>query len=411
MSRPLLLSLSLWFVANLVLAQPVQINSALPSIERWMYANNPQPCDRVAGSTFGTFGDEAGVDTRHAQHLIGWDTATQVATNQGASRYLIRRCRVTLTINRGNIFAFDPTQDDYRTYFETNHAEYLPDSDAGRPMEVYGVGYRNGFDVATFDNCSPMGSNATGERNAYAAGWSTNGTLVDVGNNVGKTNVAFPRFEVWPFAIGQTTNVAPGQLVPAAARITFDLNLSDPFVVTYLQRALHTGLLRLMWSSLHETAGQFGQPSYPDFVTHFNDAVIDPTRLELDVTVVAAGDSDTDGLPDDWEQFYFTNLVQTATNDFDADGASNENEFQAGTNPTLATSVFRVSEFTSANGQSELHWPNLPSRRFEVDFSDTLTSWQTITNPTVRFATPTRAGWSESTNVPARFYRVRAVAE
>lgn len=411
MSRTFLPLLLLWFAATAVVAQPVQINDASPAIERWMYANNPQPCDRVAGSTFGTFGDEAGVDTRHSQHLIGWDTAALVTTNQGVSHYLIRRCRVTLTINRGNLFHYDPTQDDYRTYFETNHAEYQPDTDAGRPMEMYAVGYRNGFEVFTFDNCSPFGSNTAGERNAYAAGWSTNGTLVDVGNNVGKTNVAFPRFEVWPFAIGQTTNALPGQLVPAAAKITFDLNLSDPFVVTYLQRALNIGRLRLMLSSLHETAGQFGQPSYPDFVTHFNDAVINPTRLELDATVVGAMDSDTDGLPDDWEQFYFTNLVQTATGDFDADRASNESEFQGGTNPTLAASVFRIASFTSHNGQSELQWPNVPGRRFEIDFADSLTGWQTITNPALIFPTPTCVAWSEATNAPARFYRVRAVAE
>lgn len=399
--------LTLLLLANPVLAQTVLFNSPSPSIERWMYAFNAQPCDRAAGSTFGTFEDDAGVDTRHAQHLVGWDTTTVISTNHGAARYLIRSCRVTLTINRGNIFVHDPTQDDYRTYFETNHADYLPDTDAGRPMELFGVGYRNGFDEVTFTNCSPFGSNAAGERNAYAAGWFTNGALVDVGNNVGKTNTAFPRFEVWPFAIGQTTNVAPGQLVPAAAKITFDLNLADPFVVTYLQRALNTGQLRFMFSSLHVTEGQFGQPAYPDYATQFNEALVNPTRLEMEATVVRPLDTDSDGLPDDWEEFYFTNLLQTASADFDNDGASNEHEFQAGTNPTLAASVFRIG----ATAQAALNWPNLPSRRFEVDFADGLTGWQTITNPALQFPTPTSVIWSEATNAPMRFYRVRAVAE
>jgi len=390
-------------------AQPLQINNTAPDIERWMYPNNLTPCDRVASSTFGTLGDESGVDSRHSQNLIGWNTAAFVPTNQNPTRYLIRSCRVTLTINRGNIFIYDPTHDDYRTYFETNRAEYLPDPDTGRPVELFGAGFRNGFDAITFDNCSPFGSSAAGERNAYATGWFTNGALVDIGNNVGKTNTAFPHFEVWPFAVGQTTNVAPGQLVPAASKIFYDLNLADPFVVTYLQDGLSTGLLRFMISSLHVTAGQFGQPSYPDFVTHFSEVAINPTRLELDVTAVRPLDTDNDGLPDDWEQFYFTNLVQTATDDFDHEGASNMAEYLAGTNPTQAASVFGITSIQINSGRSELRWPNLPSRRFEIDYSDNLTNWQTIPNPAVSFPTPTQAVWSEATSAATRLYRVRAL--
>lgn len=395
---------------SLAAAQPFQINSPSPDLERWMYPNNLTPCDRIASSTFGTFGDESGVDSRHAQNLIGWNTALLVPTNQPPTHYLIRSCRITLLINRGNIFVYDPTHDDYRTYFETNDVGYLPDSDAGRPVELFGAGFRNGFDVFTYDNCAPFGSSAPGERNAYATGWFTNGTLVDVGNNVGKTNSAFPRFEVWPFAVGQTTNVAPGQLVPAAAKITYDLNLADPFVVTYLQNGLSTGLLRFMVSSLHVTAGQFGQPAYPDFVTHFSEVAINPTRLELDGTAVRPLDTDNDGLPDDWEQFYFTNLVQTAMGDFDNDGANNRAEYLAGTNPTQATSAFGITSIQINSGRCELRWPNLPSRRFEIDYSDNLTSWQTLTNPPVSFPTPTHAVWSETTSVATRLYRVRAVA-
>ncbi len=391
-----------------IAAQPFAINDANPVIERWLYPFNSAPCDRSAGSTFATFGDEAEVDTRHAQQLIGWDTAALVPTNRGPANYLIKRCRVTLTINRGNLFGYDPTPDEYRTYLETNHADYLPDADTGRPMELFGAGFRNGYDVVTFDNCSPFGNGAPGERNAYAAGWLTNGTLGDISNNVGKTNDAFPPFEVWPFAVGQTTNVAPGQLVPATAKITFDLNLADPFVVTYLQRALDGGHLRFMLTSLHVTDGQFGQPAYPDFVTHFSEVVIDPTRLELDVTAARDLDTDADGLPDDWEHFYFTNLVQAATADFDDDAASNEHEFLAGTDPTDTTSVFRITTFQYVANQSVLHWPNLPSRRFEMDFSDHLSSWQTLTNPALQFQTPTNVIWLETTNAHARFYRVRA---
>lgn len=307
--------------------QPFSVNDTSPAIERWMYANNAAPCDRTASSTFATFDAASGTDTRLAQHLIGWDTGGLIPTNQAPWHYLLRRCRLTLTINRGNLFAYDPTQDDYRTYFETNHPAYLPDADAGRPIELFGVGFRNGFDAASFDQCALFGPNGPGQRNAYAAGWSTNGALVDVSNNVGKTNDAFPRFEVAPFAIGQTTNAAPGEFVPAGAKITFDLNLDDPFVLAYVQNALNTGRLRLMVSSLHMSGGQFGSPSYPDFVTHFNEAVLDPTRLELDGVVASNADVDGDGLPDDWEIVYLNSLAYGAASDPDGDGASNLAEY------------------------------------------------------------------------------------
>jgi hypothetical protein len=390
--------------------QPFAVNNAAPAIERWMYANNAAPCDRTAGSTFATFDAASGTDTRLAQHLIGWETAALIPTNQTPSHYLIRRCRLTLTINRGNLFAYDPTQDDYRTYFETNHPAYLPDADSGCPIELFGVGFRNGFDAANFDQCALFGTNAPGQRNAYAAGWSTNGALVDVSNNVGKTNDAFPRFEVAPFAIGQTTNVAPGQLVPAGAKITFDLNLDDPFALAYVQNALATGRLRLMVSSLHVSGGQFGSPSYPDFVTHFNEAVIDPTRLELDGVVASNADVDGDGLPDDWEIFYFNSLAYGAASDPDGDGASNLAEHRAGTDPSRATSVLRLLSCTPDDaGKMTLRFPHEANRLYTVQFTEDFQTWSNLTNAPVYLLGTNLVEWrDEAPSASKRFYRASA---
>ena len=44
-------------------------------------------------------------------------------------------------------------------------------------------------------------------------------------------------------------------------------------------------------------------------------------------------DSDEDGLPDDWEQYYFSNLNETGSGDPDQDGLVNLQEFQCGSNP------------------------------------------------------------------------------
>jgi Bacterial TSP3 repeat len=397
-----------WCAVQLLRAQPFMTNDVNPAIERWMYANNTDPCERVAGSTFAILGDDSGVDTRLGQHLIGWDTAALIPTNHSPSHYLIRQCQLTLTINRGNLFVYDPTEDDYRTFFPTNDPAYQPDIDAGSPMELFGVGYRNGYETNGFSPCDPFGSNAPGLRNAYASCWSTNGTLVDVSNNVGKTNVLFLPFQESPFAIGQTTNVPPGQFVPAGAKITFDLNLADPFVVTYLQRSLNSGQIRFMLSSLHLSGGQFSQPNYPDYVTHFNDAVVNPTSMTLDASVVRDLDTDHDGLPDDWEMFYFGNLDQGANDDPDGDGVSNLDEYLAGTDPTQAKSAFHLA---MANATT-LHWPNLPSRRFVVKFSNDLKNWQTVTNAAIIYPSPTTATWTDlNPSSSNRFYRVQATAQ
>lgn len=404
------MTLDAWNQFVALFTPPFQVNNTAPSIERWMYPFNAAPCDRPAGSTFGTLASDSGVDTRHAQHLVGWDTAGLIATNRGPANYLVRHCRVTLTINRGDLFAYDPTQDDYRTYFETNHAAYLPDADAGRPIELFGAGFRNGYDAASFDQCAPFGNNAPGQRNAYAAGWSTNGTLVDVSNNVGKTNELFPRFAVAPFAIGQTTNAAPGQLVPAGATITFDLNLSDPFVLAYVQSGLDAGQLRLVLSSLHVTAGQFGAPSYPDFATHFNDAVLTPTRLELEGVVVGSGDIDSDGLPDDWELFYLDTLTDHSAADPDGDGVSNLAESGGGTDPLSNASSLRILSMSrDANGRLTMRFPHAASRRYTLEFTENLKEWTALTNRPVFDLSTGIVNWAdEALESSRRFYRVRS---
>ena len=58
--------------------------------------------------------------------------------------------------------------------------------------------------------------------------------------------------------------------------------------------------------------------------------------LGLTTTIPLGIDQDQDGLPDWWEMLYFGNLNQTANGDPDGDGLTNLQEYQLGTNPTLA---------------------------------------------------------------------------
>ncbi|HMO67012.1 MAG TPA: hypothetical protein PKE47_17630, partial [Verrucomicrobiota bacterium] len=171
-------------------AQPFDHRPAQPTLDRWMYFIGDFDGQRPAASTFGAF--DPRFDTRDAQFLLGWDTGAAIATNAGPARYLLRRARLTLTVTQGGRFEYDPTHDAYTTY-ATNQANYTPDLDPGRPAELYGAGFRNGFTAAGFLENSPYGpvnpitsSNISiGTRNAFAAMFDTNRLPVDVSNNAG----------------------------------------------------------------------------------------------------------------------------------------------------------------------------------------------------------------------------------
>jgi len=399
-------------------ATPVNLSIDNPTIRNSIFAvTNTSPALELYmyGGAFSTNAaripvwayndEESGVDTRMSQSIVGWQTASLVPTNQSPTHYLVKRCLVTLTINDNNTFIFDPTHDPLQNFLDTNNPAYQPDSDTGLPVEMFGVGYRNGYNVATFSQAPAFGSGAPGSRNAYAAGWGTNGIFVDVSNNFGKTNNELPTFEAWPFAVGQVTNVAPGQPVPATSKMFFDLNVADPAVMTYLQGSLNGGVLNFSVSALHPVFGMGGPLTYPSFTTHYNGLAPTPTKVEFEGTIISNVDNDGDGLPDDWELFYFGNLDQGAGGDPDGDGAGNLAEYQNGTNPTLANSAFYVK----LTDTGALNWPNLPSRQSVVQSSTDLLNWQTVSNVPVVYPTPSAATWTDTNAASSQlFYRVQA---
>src|SRR4029453_13715834 len=79
-------------------------------------------------------------------------------------------------------------------------------------------------------------------------------------------------FEVGAWSEGQTAGVTPGMLVPIDTKFTFDLDLTDPLVLGYLQRGINEGRLRFMISSLHPTeqSGAGGTGAYPQWYSKEN---------------------------------------------------------------------------------------------------------------------------------------------
>lgn len=410
--------------------QPFALTSSAATIARWMYPFNGNPASRPTASVFGSLGSTPDFDSRDAQFLLGWSTTNRVPAGQGAPNYLIRRARITLTVASGNQYLYSGVLRDYRTYFPTNDPRHIASMNVGVPIELYGTGYRGGYTAATFPQDGPWGVNPTGyytNRTVYPAGFDTNGLLVDVSNNVGddETNEIAAPFEVAPFAVGQSTNAAEGQLMPLGGRLTFDLNLDDPLIYGYVQQALNGGSLNVMATSL-QAASLSGPPNYPNFYTSFSPiATADQyPLLDIDGAIIRTNiDTDADGLPDDWENFYFGSLSSGATNDMDGDGVDNLAEYRAGTIPVSAGSRLNMLSLRHSANSAEVHFTFASSRQYTVGWSDDLQRWQTVTNPALSYSStwlaktttnatypaPVYGVWRDTNAVsPQRFYRVGA---
>jgi hypothetical protein len=136
----------------------------------------------------------------------------------------------------------------------------------GRPIELFGVGYRSGFTRSTFNDDSPFQSVASSpgnynrKRNAFALDFAANGTPRDVSNNVEEL------FEVNPWAVADSPGVidmvgnyvssplTAGSIVPDGQVFRFQVNVSNPHILAYLQDSFNAGRLHLMVSSLYDTS-------------------------------------------------------------------------------------------------------------------------------------------------------------
>ncbi|MBX7167342.1 MAG: hypothetical protein K1X74_13510 [Pirellulales bacterium] len=266
-----------------------------PKVNRWMYPFGPPVGNRPSAATFSAIGDPS-FDERDAEFLLGFDTAAGgVPSGAGAANYLINSITLELTVQDpngqgGSTFVYDPTYDSYTTFGAG------VDGDAGRPVEVYALGFRNGYDDLGLSgpaNTVPHwtvnslftgvpGAPAPLRRSALPLGSTGGAALVDVSNNLG-TNGVGAGFDPVPLGVG-TAALSPGAAVPDGTKMTFALNLSDALYLEYLRASLDRGVLGLAVTSLH--AASFGGPvSYPVWDTIDAPGGVAP-RLVIDYTIV-----------------------------------------------------------------------------------------------------------------------------
>jgi hypothetical protein len=247
------ISLLLLSLCPCLLAQSVKFHFSEPHDDRWMYPHNGTPGTRPQASTFSALPLSAGSDDRWAFFLLGFQTSQQVPVNLPPEFYRIRSVRITATVGSDNYFRYDGSYDSWQTYATTTRSAQVADADIGRPVELHGVGFRNGFNASNFTEFSAHGSSSPGMRNAFPMSYSPNGTAIDISSNVTQA------FESNAWAIGQS-DISPGGWVPEGTELRFDLNLTIPGVRTYLQQSLSAGRLWLAIDSMHpafEMGGEF----------------------------------------------------------------------------------------------------------------------------------------------------------
>ena len=221
-----------------------------PAADRWMYPANSTPGSRGQASTFSALPGGGGDNDRFGQFVFRFDTvAAGIPSGHGPEGYQITSLEVTARIAQNNLFVHDPAPDAWFTHGP--HA--TPDEDAGRPLELHGTGFRNGFTSITFAENSAYSGGNPAMRNAHALGFDAVGVPRDVGDNVTEG------FDPLPWAIGKVTGVSPGAPVPIDSIARFQIDLNLPGVREYVMRGLDEGGLWFTLSSLHPALQQAGE--------------------------------------------------------------------------------------------------------------------------------------------------------
>ena len=124
-------------------------------------------------------------------------------------------------------------------------------------------------------------------------------------------------------------------------------------------------------------------------------------------------DNNNDGLTDDWQMFYFMSAESPNAApdvDYDLDGATNLDEYLAGTDPTDPDSALRITSFdvVSADQTFQLVFPSVAQHYYQVQRTASLKDpeWKGFTNAVFGTGASLPLTGPIATNSPSMFYRV-----
>ena len=251
----------------------VKFNEA--SDDRWTYPRNSTPGTRNLAPVFGyVSGDgDSRVAHRYGQMIVGFDTMAKVPSGLHHSQYRIRSAKIETTVALGSQFHYDGTLDDY--------SKYDGETDSDSPVELFGTGFRNGYDGLTWGEASPLNSEGFDFNNVYSLGYQ-NGMAIDVDRFV----FSEP-FKTIPFAIGQVEGLEQGDLVPEDSVFEFEIDVSDEDIQRYIAKSLANGKLFFTLSQILYAKTEEGGKGYPDFYTRDHILGESPT-LEIKFEIMPA---------------------------------------------------------------------------------------------------------------------------
>jgi hypothetical protein len=282
-----------------VFAQPMTAQVSTMASDRWNYPFASSPGNRATVPCYGTGGDVR-FDDRDSEFYLAFSTGADVPKGLAPGMYRLIGANVQLQISEDQVFAYDPSQDPFQSYLASTDPNYVADTDTGRPIEIFGVNFRNGFNLFTFGDSSPFKPGSqfappwVGVRNAYPVDFGgVGGAARDVSSNVRAG------FEASPLGVGVASSLTPGALVPAGTVFVFPLDVTNAGSRSYVQRSLSQGRVALMVTAM-QVASEFGSGPvvYPVFYTSKAKNLGFPTAQGPSLTVnvtVCATDYNADG--------------------------------------------------------------------------------------------------------------------
>lgn len=273
------------FCAITSLAPIYTVDLHTPTLDKWVYPfATAGGGSRTTAPLFGAVGNIGTFDDRDGQFFVGYTTSGVVPSGRGAANYVITSATLTLRLSFSvaDLVIYDRTYDPLNTYDPATGGQINGD-DPGRPIELYGAAYRNGFTATSVIEDTPFAPpgdpTAEGVRNIHPSDFA--GSARDVSNNIRDG------FDPTPFAIGQVaaSDLNADGTMKGDIAVVFTLNLLNPNVVSYLQRSLDEGRVNLLATSLHQ-ASQGGPATRPEFDAKELGAAGVPGQLEMELMIV-----------------------------------------------------------------------------------------------------------------------------
>jgi hypothetical protein len=291
---------------SLATADEIDVDLAEPTLDRWFYPFNSNNGLKTEASIFGSatdleMGFDPAFDNRDGQMLVGFDTSGVVPTGLGPEAYTISQASLRVTVLSDLTFEYDPSADPYTSWLPSIDPDFTPDPDLGRPLELFGVGFRCDFTALTFpengpfcDNCNCFPPNSCREvRCLYPVDFIGACDPRDVSNNVDNA------FDPVPFAVATTPAILQGDSVPTGTVLTFDFDVDNPCVQQYLGESLDEGMLDVLIASIYLAAEGNAQTAPKIYCKEHLDVqlnIVDAAQLQMTVSTGGPlGDLDGDG--------------------------------------------------------------------------------------------------------------------